>query len=909
MKILFGMHLDGAAWSRQSASIGEVRTGPMGLLAILETRLGLSGLPIHPVKRIDEYMKRIAQIDHESAWFHKSFSVDPWSTARQLLEWRDELIEGGWQGKIKTTASSRLNALADLENVCIPLSAGRSDRLREVIRRLEHSFNVHIDSIELIEPIKVMPPVWQRLLEQLQKQGTSIYMREKPAPREKTDNLACTQSFLHGNAGRGTLSSQDDSLILLKADNEWEAAEHLVLWLASNPAANDQVTIICGSDTGVLDQALSRHGLPRLGRSEASRWREIQQVLPLMLSNAWQPVDIRLLVELLALTESPLPRWVCRTLLNAINKEPGVGGQAWNEALEAIEARRIEELEEKQDPRKDVKAKAYVSEINSLLVEERYDPGDGIPEENLRGRCQKVIEWLGWRLAGDPMLVEVVSQARQLQELSVGKGKITRITLERMLDTIIGAGSYADDSCEEAALWHVVDHPGQIVDPCGEIIWWGFNDPMIKAPTYWTDQERTNLLASGVQMEESKDFRGREAGAWQQGFMHAENRFIAIYITQMDGEEVFHHPFWDTICYAAARTGNNLSEEEVLACLVSECKNYDCLQGWEFAGRKQTLEDVPDEKPAEYIASHTVPPSVIKAPAQLSYSQMGIMIACPMRWAMQYHAGLRLSESQTIPSGNQMLGTLCHRIVEMLYSDGRQWDLDDVALETGRLYDDLLLSMASELLQEGNALENLRCRSAIIEAVRQLVESINSLNLTVEKTEAPLQAKINEIPVIGYADLLLRDASGHPFVLDMKWSYSSKYYRQEVEEGSALQLAVYAWMLRTAERSQDVHVGYFMLAQGQLISDSPLLAGDAIPSPQTHEELWDMAVAALNNDLQQLGDGMIEARGVKELLAQNESGKSPEEINEMFKEQCLANGMLYRKPQCEYCDYSRLCGM
>ena len=105
------MHLDGAAWSSQSASIGEVRTGPQGLISILETGLGLSGPSVHPVHRIDEYMKRLDKSDHELAWFHKSYSADPWSTSRQMLVWRDELVEAGWHGKMKTTNSLRLNAL------------------------------------------------------------------------------------------------------------------------------------------------------------------------------------------------------------------------------------------------------------------------------------------------------------------------------------------------------------------------------------------------------------------------------------------------------------------------------------------------------------------------------------------------------------------------------------------------------------------------------------------------------------------------------------------------------------------------------------------------------------------------------------------------------------------------------
>lgn len=908
MKILFGMHLDGAAWSRQLACIGEVRTGPLSLMKILETQLGLSGPTVHPVKRIDEYMKRIARIDYESAWFNKSFSVDPWSTARQLLEWRDELIENGWQGTAENCSSPRLKALADLENVPIPLSAGRSDRLRDIIRRLEQNFKVQIASIQVIEPMGMLPPAWQDLFRQLQNQGISIDLYQEVAGSEQNSNLALTQAVLHGADGHGSLSLQDDSLILLKANNEWEAAEQLALWLACEPEANNQAAVICGSDTHILDQALKRHGLPCLGRSEASRWRGVQQVLPLMIANAWNPVDIRFLIELLSLTESPLPNWVCRTLLKAINQEPGVGGEAWNDALETIVVRRKEELEKKGAPKSEEKARAFAKEINSLLVEERFDPAEGIPEENLRKHCQKVIEWLGWKLDTDPMLAEVVGQARQLQELSLGKVKIPRNTLERMLDTIIGAGSYADDIREETAPWQVLDHPGQLVDKCSEIIWWGFNDPMSKPPTYWTDQERNDLLAAGVQIEKSRDFRSREANAWQRGFMHAGKRFIAVYIAGIDGEEAFHHPFWDTICYAAARAGS-LSEEDVQAFLVKECQGFECLKEWEFAGRKKTLEKAPDDKPAEYIPVYNVPPSVIKPPSQLSYSQMAAMIACPMKWAMQYHAGLRLSESQTVPSSNQMLGTLCHRIVEELYSDGKQWEPDAAAQETGLLYDNLLPSMASELLLEGNAIENMRCRASIMDAVRQLVEAINRLDLKVEKTEAPLEAQINGIPFVGYADLLLRDKNGHPFVLDMKWSYTSKYYRQEVEEGSALQLATYAWMLRTAESAPEVHTGYFMLAQGQIISDSALLAEDAINPPRTLEEVWDIAVSALNNDIKQLDDGLIEARGIKELLAQEECGKKEEEINEMFKQQCLDNGMLYRKPLCKYCDYSRLCGL
>ena len=908
MRILFGMYLDGVPWSNKLASMGEIRTGPLGLLSILETRLGLSGLSVHPVNRIDEYMNRMKHIDCDSGWFHNSFAVDPWSTARQMLLWRDELIEAGWQGDMNIVGSSRLQAINDLENIDMPISPGRSERLQEVIRQLRQGKIIGIATIQLVESLDLLPPVWRNLMELLEGQGISIEQLQKPTGSKHAGNLAAVQNFLLGEAGPDSLSLEDESLILLEAENEWQAAEHLALWLAAAPDANDQVTIICGSDASILDQALKRHGLPCLGRTEVSRWREIQQILPLMLANVWKPVDISLLVEMLSLTIPPFPRWVCQSLLRAIAQEPGLGGRAWEAALAEIENKRKEILENRGDPLSADKARQYVQQIKAILVDERFDPVEGIPEDVLRDRCQKVINWLGWRLDTHPMLIEIVSQARDIQAIAIDKGSVPRITLERMLDTLVGAGSNNLDSYAESALWQVVDHPGQVIDSYRDVIWWGFNDPMIGPSTYWSKQERTELQAAGVNIEESKCFRNREAIAWQQGFVNAEERFIAIHIARMEGTPVSHHPYWDTICQAVAQIGKGYSDEETSKIVVRKCKEFDNHEKWVFAGRNHTLKIIEAEVPVELIAAYTVPASVIGSPGRLSYSQMSTLIACPMKWALQYHARLRLPESQTIPSGNQMLGTLCHRIVEELYAVQNQWQPDTAAFEAGSQYDRLLPSMASELLMEGRMIENRRYREEIIRAINLLVEAINKYGLTVEATEAPLQGEVNGIPLMGYADLLLRDSVGHPFVLDMKWSTSAKYKRQEIEDGSALQLATYAWMLKNADAAQDVHAGYFMLAQGQLISDCQMLGSDAVASVKNLQEIWDMAAASLDDVLTDLDNGLLKAHGIDELMMQIQNDDTLDSVQKRRKQQYLEKGMLYQNPLCKYCDFGRLCG-
>src|SRR6056297_2514971 len=438
MKITFGMHLDGAEWSKKIAEIGVVRTGPNGLLSILESELGLSKPSIHPVHRIDAYMKRLEKIDSESACFHESFSVDAWSTSRQLLKWRDELIEGGWTGESSEMDSSRIKTLSALEKVDIPLAPGYSDRIRETINGLKQGLPLHIESICLIEPKSMLPPVWSDVISLLEEKKINISEYKGSEIQRQDKNISRIQGAIRGEKAQTPVSLEGDSVILLKADNEWEAAENLALWLSSKQDENDGVTIVCGGDTAVLDQALKGHGLPSLGREEPSRWREMQQILPLVFANAWAPVEINRLTELLSLTIAPFSKWVCRYLLQAIAEEPGVNGRAWKKALAKIKEKQEQELLDRGEDKAGKNADAFVLGIQSLLVNDRFDPIDGIPEEKLRERCEGVIALLAWRLENEPDLKEIVSLARGMQRVSEGKGRISRLTIERMLDTAIG---------------------------------------------------------------------------------------------------------------------------------------------------------------------------------------------------------------------------------------------------------------------------------------------------------------------------------------------------------------------------------------------------------------------------------------------------------------------------------------
>ncbi len=896
MRVTFGFYLDGAPWSDKPASVGELRLGPAGMLGLLETRLGLSGPQVHPAARINQYMQRLEQADKPGCWFHDSFAADPWSTAKQLLSWRDTLVEAGWSGQLENSSSPRLQALADIEQVDIALAPGREDRLREVIRHLQQPGSVGISTIQLIEPDDLLPPAWKEVITQLKSRGVSIILAAPlSSPEQCTTNLTKVQAALNGGSSASAITRYDDSLVLLRSDDEWEAAETLALWLSAGKRTNDSVAIICNTDSTVLDQALQRQNLPQLGVSASSRWRAWSQILPLVLANAWKPVDVNRLIELLTLPLSPVKSNAVYHLLNALKTEPGTEGSAWQTALETIAA--------------DDGDTASVDSVNEILHTNRYSPEPGIPEQTLIQRCQWVIDWMSKRVDREPMLSQAISHAREMQKLAEGKGTLPRVAVERMLDSVIGTGYKDPGRFEQAALWQVVNHPGQITKPCKTVIWWNFIDPESPPAVYWSNSERKSLSKAEITLEQSCISGKRETNAWKIGFTNAREHVILFSPIRKNSDPVYLHPFWDEIRTAAAGAQTDQQEDAVTACLERNCSDLHDGGKWSLAGRNASLKKVVESGLPASSGNYTIPAGSITSPVSLSYTQMNTMIGCPMKWALQYHCRLRLTDTLSLPTGNQMIGTLCHKIVNQMYADtSQQWSPDEAKAQAIELYDSLVNSMASEFLLEGRKLDNDRCRRSIGHAVKQLVTEIHKRGLIVEKTEEKLEGILDDVPFRGFADIILRDINGNPFILDMKWSGSSKYMKEEFTEGTALQLATYAWLLQSIEPDTSASCGYFMLAQGEILVDKELIDDNPLNPVRSLDKTWEMGVNTWCAFLTTLNKGTMEASGVKEQLKQSESGLSDLKLKQHFKDEYAQDELLYQKPPCTFCDFSTLCG-
>jgi hypothetical protein len=87
-----------------------------------------------------------------------SADLDPFATARRLIQWRDTLAMGGWLGGGK---QSRLASLAALS---ADAPAGMPDRLHAIHDAMARHA-VDIESVEMFSPRSDLEPLWQRTLD------------------------------------------------------------------------------------------------------------------------------------------------------------------------------------------------------------------------------------------------------------------------------------------------------------------------------------------------------------------------------------------------------------------------------------------------------------------------------------------------------------------------------------------------------------------------------------------------------------------------------------------------------------------------------------------------------------------------------------------------------------------------
>ena len=446
MHVAFGWKLDGPCHpqtaNRAEAAIGEPVVGPNGFLGLLESGLGLVGPNTPAAVRIARYQGRLRSLDDGSRFYSRSFARDAWATAKQILAWRDELYASGWKGQRIESAGARLETMASLEMAVGP-SLGNSpgERLHDVLEVLATGRTVPIETIDVVSSEERLPLMWQRLLARLRAGGITIRGFEPPTQTGDSD-LVAIQCALRGDKAAKFVG--DGSLIILDADDEWQAADAVAAWLSSGD--NRQTVIVRGTGCPALDAACRRLGLPRPGWTETSPQRSALQVLPLALEILWEPLEPARVLEFLSLPRSPLPRFVSRRFARALMDEPGIGGERWIEAWQDCIKdltgwRRTEGLDDATIKKEIGKA---LDEWRFWLEPQRFRRSEGIPVQLVQDVCHRIAQWSGGvaQRDNDHLFLTAAAHSSALSEsiAALGASHIPAIQLGRIIDAVTAEG-------------------------------------------------------------------------------------------------------------------------------------------------------------------------------------------------------------------------------------------------------------------------------------------------------------------------------------------------------------------------------------------------------------------------------------------------------------------------------------
>jgi hypothetical protein len=892
MHIVFGWELDGSCHPQTAngaaAAIGQPVVGPNGLLGILESTLGLLGPNTPAAVRIARYQERLRSLDDGSRFYSRSFARDAWATAKQILAWRDELYASGWQGQPIESAGARLETMASIETTAgQPLGNSRGERLHAVLEVLTKEHELPIERIDVVPSEKRLPTMWRRLLVRLRATGITIRSLELPANTGNSDLVAIQRALCGVKAEKFV---GDGSLIILDADDEWQAADAVAAWLASGD--NRETVIVRGTGGPALDAACRRLGLPRLGWTETSPQRGALQVLPLALEILWEPLEPARVLEFLSLPQSPLPQFVSHRFARALMDEPGIGGERWIEAWrdcinDLAGWRRADGLDDAAIKKEVGKAQ---EEWKFWLEPQRFRRSDGLPAQLIQDVCHRIAQWSGGvaHRDNDYLFLTAAAHSSALSEsiAALGASCIPAIQLGRIIDAVTAEGATAPAASEEAAPWSVVDAPGQIWGTADTVLWWGFSGDVSSPPRQpWSSAEIAVLATVDTHIESIEAAVIREAASWRQALLGARSRAVLVMPRRLRGETATPHPLWHEI-FAQLESLQAVAKARILAQTIS--LGETARMGDRVINRQGIGPLTLPTARRRWV----VPASTLARRPTESITSIKAMIECPLAWTLNYGARIRHSALDALPDDANLIGTLAHAVVEKLFAQRKHWLPEEAATEAAKMFDSLAIQTAAPLLRPGYAVEYERAKVRVSDSIRLLIQMISDADLTIRGVEEELVVTFAPGQDFGgYLDLVLEDTKGRSVVLDLKWSTRDKYRREEIQEGRALQLAAYTWLEEQAGRTS-LGAGYFMLRQQNLLftGSYPFSAAHHVPGSDL-KQTWAVLRAAYDHRMEQLERGDVLVRGIP-------AGTDETDVDPMPQVE----------PSCRFCDYISLCG-
>ena len=867
MKITFGLRLDGEHGWRPANRLGMPVLGPLGLLNLLETRLGLLRAECTQAQRVTQYRECLKRCDTPDRFYHASFGIDPIGASASLLSWRDDWYLHGWNGELPSVAGVRIADMAAVERIARHLLfPSLGERLLQVAESLSRQQS-KIESVELVDPMESFPKRWRDVLAKLPVRSVRTY---GPSADEKTvlGQLQIALTTAHeGKKPNGKIAWSDDgSLRIVRAETCLVAAR----WVAQTfTSRQEEVAIVAGQDRSLLDATLDAVNIARQGFQDSSPLVPALQVLPLALATVWEPLDIYALLQFLSHPIGPVPSYLSRRLAEVIAECPGIGGPRWRAAINEIEQRYPERT---ADIRK---------ALASWVEHPRYRPAYGAPLTVLLERTRGVRDYFAARFSDQDPIQSAASATGFRQAIAValsleallaqGESSITPVELEALVShcTARGAPNFAMHA--QVGCVPSISDPGALIEPFDRVIWWQMGAPSLPGHYPWSRSERDTLARAGAELPHLDEVLAQRGQDWLRPILNTRNQLVLV--LPPPGEEI--HPLWQEIQWCV----DGLRPEPL----------EDLVTG-------RAGEDLPEVAHAP-LPGHrrwwTLPSEVtISRRPQESYSSLNVFLNAPYQWVLKYPARLNQSNLLAVADENRLYGKLAHRLIERFFrTEGAQaFRGDALTAWFSRQFDVVVAEEGAVLLMPGRRGDYERLRAVLGRALEEIQRQFGAAGVVLVEPERNLAGKFSGGDMEGQADLVVRNTSGQQAIVDMKWA-GANFNQDRLAKNRHLQLAIYAEMLRQETGAQP-QVSYFILEGSRLLAPDTGFFPEARPvqsgSSGATPPLWEQFVSAWKWRRSQLDAGRIEvAVDGTEPTPESEGppdALKPEEMREAYNE-------------------------
>ena len=865
MLITFGLRLDGEHGWRPANRLGRPVFGPLALLNLLETRLGLLRADRAHAQRVTQYRECLKQHDTPDRFYHASFGIDPIGTSASLLSWRDTWHLHGWNGQSPPAAGVRMTDMAAVESAArellFPSIGERLARVAEFLDRQQP----RIESIELVDPLSAFPKRWREVLAKLPVRSVRAY-GPSADPTTVLGRLQIALKAAHeGEKPEGKIAWLDDgSLRVVRAETGLVAARCVADDLA---APQERIAIIAEQSRSLLDATLDGSDVARQGFLDASPLAPALQVLPLALATVWEPLDVYALLQFLSHPIGPVPGYARRRLAEVVAQFPGVGGPRWREAVEEIVRRQPERADDLR------RALAFWVEHT------RFDPKQGAPTSALLERTRAIRDYFGARLADQDAnrsaaaatgLAQAAAVTAALEALAAqGEASVAPVELEALVAQCTARGApnfamHAQVGCAPAAT-----DPGALLEPFDRVIWWQMGAPSLPGHYPWSASEMASLSRAGVELPPPEELLKRRGEEWLRPVLHARRQLVLV--LPPHGEEM--HPLWQEIQWFV----DGVRPEPLESLLTGRAGNeLPAIAHAALPARRRWW---------HLAAQATIPPRTRE-----SYSSLSAFLNAPHQWVLKYAARLNPSNLLAVADANLLYGNLAHRLIDRFFRTSGSLALRGEALRAwfSREFETVVAEEGAVLLMPGRRGDYERLRSSLERAIAEFQRQFAAASIDAVEPERALAGNFTGGELEGVADLVVRNRSGQHAIVDMKWS-GGNYHQERLAKNRHLQLAVYAELLRQ-ETGAWPQVSYFILEAARLIAPDTGFFPEARAvqqgGPGSTAVLWDRFVAAWNWRRSQIDAGLIEvaARGIEPTAESVGPAEAlePEELREEY---------------------------